>query len=183
MTILSPHSETRLSRTARCEVPSYGPVRFHQPPFKPRCKFTSPLLDISHGAILGAIEEKSFSSVCELARATHLPPTSLSRRLINSLRCVLRRLHWVPHLRSDIHKLQHVELSSSVLGMPWVREQRTWHDIVTLDEAWLYRCTDHGLIWLRSDDTVPERAPHVSQSQFNANNGQPSSPGITRDSK
>jgi hypothetical protein len=96
-------------------MPSYGPVQPHQNPFKSQRKFTTRHLDDSDRAILAVLEEEPFSSVRELARATHLPPTPISRRLVNSHAFVLGYLRWVTHRLSDAHEPQHVELSSSLL--------------------------------------------------------------------
>jgi hypothetical protein len=90
---------------------------------------SSPHLDDSDRAILATLDEKPFSSVRELARATHLPPTTVDRRLINLLEFVRRHLCWVPHLLSDAQKLQRVELSSSVLRRLQVQKSRAWHDM------------------------------------------------------
>jgi hypothetical protein len=37
-----------------------------------------------------------------------------------------------------------------------VQESRAWHDVVTLDESWLYCNTDHESIWLPPGERVPE---------------------------
>jgi hypothetical protein len=76
-------------------------------------------LDDSDKAILAALEEKSFSSVRELARATHLPRITVHRRLTNSLWFILYRLRWVPCMPFGPQKVQvqRVELSPSLLRM------------------------------------------------------------------
>jgi hypothetical protein len=43
-------------------------------------------------------------------------------------------------------------------------ETRDWHNIITLDESWLYLCTDHELVWLAPGEMVPERERHMIQS-------------------
>jgi hypothetical protein len=80
------------------------------------------------------------------------------KRLTNSLGFILRHLRLVPYLVSGAQKVQgqRVELSSSLLLMLEVQEQRTWHDIVTLDKPWFYSGTDHESIWLRPGEQVPE---------------------------
>jgi hypothetical protein len=55
---------------------------------------SSPHIDNFARAILAALEEKPFSSVRELARATHLPPTTVHSRLTNSFGFRLRHLCW-----------------------------------------------------------------------------------------
>jgi hypothetical protein len=37
------------------------------------------------------------------------------------------------------------------------QQQRTWHDIVTLDESWFHLNLDHELIWIRPDEEIPEK--------------------------
>jgi hypothetical protein len=65
-------------------------------------------------------------------------------------------------------QVERVELSSSLLWMLEVQaqEQRTWHDIVTLDESWFYSGTDHESIWVRPGEKVTER----TSDGFNAKN-------------
>jgi hypothetical protein len=46
-----------------------------------------------------------------------------------------------------------------------VRRDRTWHEIVTFDESWFYLSTDHELIWLPQDETVPEHERYTVQSK------------------
>jgi hypothetical protein len=62
-------------------------------------------------------------------------------------------------------QVQCIELSSSLLPMFEGQEQRTWHDIVTLDESWFYHHyrIDHELIWLPWGDKVPEKTPVTGQ--------------------
>jgi histone-lysine N-methyltransferase SETMAR len=45
------------------------------------------------------------------------------------------------------------------------QEQRSWHDIVTLDELWFYFNTEHELIWLHPDEKIPERERRMIQSE------------------
>jgi hypothetical protein len=45
------------------------------------------------------------------------------------------------------------------------QERRSWHDIVTLDESWLYLHRDHELIWAQLDTEIPERERHTVQFQ------------------
>jgi hypothetical protein len=45
------------------------------------------------------------------------------------------------------------------------QERRSWHDIATLDESWLYLQTDNELIWAQPDAQIPERERHTVQSQ------------------
>jgi histone-lysine N-methyltransferase SETMAR len=47
-----------------------------------------------------------------------------------------------------------------------IQRVRCWHNVVTLDESWFYLSTDHEMIWLHSDEKVPERERHTIQSKI-----------------
>jgi hypothetical protein len=86
-------------------------------------------------AILAALEDSPFASVRELSRLTHLPSTTVYRRLTQSLGFVAHHLRWVPHVLSDAQKGERVNPSRRLLRMLEVQCNRAWHDIVTLDES------------------------------------------------
>jgi hypothetical protein len=46
-----------------------------------------------------------------------------------------------------------------------VQRDRTWHDIVTLDESWFYLSTDYEFVWLLRGEKVPEKERHTIQSK------------------
>jgi hypothetical protein len=71
----------------------------------------------------------------------------------------------VPHLLSHSQKLDRVTLSQELLPMLEQQKQRSWHDIVTLDDSWFYLNTDHELIWLHPDGEIPERERCTIQSE------------------
>jgi hypothetical protein len=120
--------------------------------------------DCDH-AILLALAEQPFGSVRELSRLIHLPRTTVHRRLTKSLGFRVRHLRWVPHLLSHSQKLDRVTLSQELLPMLEPQKQRSWHEVVTLDEPWFYLNTDHGLIWLQPDGKIPEREWRTIQSE------------------
>jgi hypothetical protein len=124
-------------------------------------KPSSPCLENSDRALLGAMEEKLFSSVRELARATPIPGATVYRRLTKSLRFVRCLLRSGPRLLSDAQKVKPVELFLSLLRMLEVQDQRAWHDDVILDESWFYRRTDYESIWLPPGKKFPKC--HVSR--------------------
>jgi hypothetical protein len=128
---------------------------------------SSPRLDDCDRAILAALKEEhfQFSSVREIARATHIPHTTVYRRLTKSLGFVRRFLRWVPQLLSDPQKVRHVELSLSLLRMLEIQEQRAWHDLITLDESWFYCNAYYELIWLPPGEKVLERPRDTVQGQ------------------
>jgi hypothetical protein len=45
------------------------------------------------------------------------------------------------------------------------QEQRSWHDIVILDESWFYLNTEHELRWIQPDEEIPERERRTIQSE------------------
>jgi hypothetical protein len=45
------------------------------------------------------------------------------------------------------------------------RQERSWHGTVTLNESWFCLNMDHELIWLQSDEEIPEREQHTVQSE------------------
>jgi hypothetical protein len=122
-------------------------------------------LDDSDQAILAALEDSQSASVRELSRLTHLPSTTVSGRLTQSLGFVARHLRWVPHGLSDAQKGERVNLSRQLLQMLKVQGDQAWHDIVTLDDFWFYLNTDYEFVWLPRDEKVPERERHTIQSK------------------
>jgi hypothetical protein len=67
--------------------------------------------DDSGQAILLALADQSFASIRELSRLTHIPRTTVQRRLTQSLGFRVRHLRWVPHFFSLCQKLDRVRLS------------------------------------------------------------------------
>jgi hypothetical protein len=120
-------------------------------------------LDDSDQAISAALEDNPFASVRQLSRLTHLPSTTVDRRLTQSLGFVAHHLRWVPHALSDAQKGERVNLSRRLLRMLEVRRDRAWHDIVTLDGSWFYLSMDYECGWLSQDEKVPERERHTIQ--------------------
>jgi hypothetical protein len=72
-------------------------------------------LDDSDQAILTALEDSEFASVRQLSRLTHLPSTTVYRRLTQSLGFVARHLRRVPHALSDAQKGERINLSRRLL--------------------------------------------------------------------
>jgi hypothetical protein len=108
-----------------------------------------PQFDGCDEAILLALARQQFASIRELARQTHLPQTTVHRRLTQSLRLRVRHLRWVPRLLSHCQKLDQVTLSQLFSSVLEQQERRPWHHMVTLDESWFYLNMDHELIWLQ----------------------------------
>jgi hypothetical protein len=107
-----------------------------------------------------------FASVRQLSRFTHLPSTTVYRRLTQSLGFVARHLRWVPHALSDAQKGERANLSRQLLRMRMLEVQRDrgWHDIVTLGKSWFYLSTDYEIVWLPRDEKVPKKERHTIRS-------------------
>jgi hypothetical protein len=88
-------------------------------------------LDDSDQAILPALEDSQFSPVRQLFQLTHLPSTTLYRRLTQSLGFVARYLRWMPHALSDAQNGERVNLSRRLLRMLEVQRDRAWHDMTS----------------------------------------------------
>jgi hypothetical protein len=99
-----------------------GPRYFREARFPPSKPEPHPAdvqrdLDDSDQAILTALEDRPFASVRQLSQLTHLPSTTVYRRLTQSLRFMARHLRWVPHALSDAQKGERVNLSRRLLRM------------------------------------------------------------------
>jgi hypothetical protein len=126
---------TKYLRTAQ-----FNPTKVFSNPDAGSCH-----LDDSDRGILAALEEKPFSSVRELARATHLPATTVYRRLINSHWLGLRHLRWARHPLSDAQKLSHAGseipgANQKLLPMAWHSGSRPSTEAIAL-ERMLVRAT------------------------------------------
>jgi hypothetical protein len=69
-----------------------------------------PQFDDSVQAVI-ALAEQPFASIRELAQPTHLPRTTVHKRLTQSLALRVRYLRWVSHLLSHSQKTDRVILS------------------------------------------------------------------------
>jgi hypothetical protein len=45
-----------------------------------------------------------------------------------------------------------------------VQSTRQWHDVVTLDELWIYLFSEHDLMWTAPGEIVVDREQHTVQS-------------------
>jgi hypothetical protein len=66
-----------------------------------------------------------------------------------------------------LSKIGSRDIVTGVIANAGMTKQRSWHDIVTLDESWFYinLNTDHELIWLQPDGDIPERERLTIQSE------------------
>jgi hypothetical protein len=45
-----------------------------------------------------------------------------------------------------------------------VQSTRQWHDIITLDESWIYLFSEHDLMWTAPGEIVVNRERHTVQA-------------------
>jgi hypothetical protein len=119
-------------------------------------------------AILTALAEFpfpfSFSAVRELSRRICLPRSTVHRHLTQSLRFTVRHLPLVPHLLTAEQKQIRVQMTIELLQILSVQGTRQWHDIVTLDESWIYLFSEHDLMWTDPGEIVVDRERYTVQS-------------------
>jgi hypothetical protein len=93
------------------------------------------------------------------------PPSTVHRHLTQSLRFTARYLRWVPHFLTAEQKQIPVQMAIKLLQVLSVRSTRQWHDIVTLDESWIYLFSEHDLMWTALGEIVFDRERHTVQSR------------------
>jgi hypothetical protein len=69
-----------------------------------------------------------------------------------------------PPLLTAEQKQIRVQMAIELLQALSVQSTRQWHDIVTLDESWIYLFSEHDLIWTAPGETVVDRERHTVQS-------------------
>jgi ribosomal protein S25 len=104
-------------------------------------------------AILTALAEFSFpfpfpfpfSSVRELSRRICFPRSIVhpQQHLTQSLRFTVQHLRWVPHILTAEQKQIRVQMAIELLQILSVQNMLQWHDIVTLEESWIYLFSEH----------------------------------------
>jgi hypothetical protein len=109
-----------------------------------------------------------FSSVRELSRRICLPRSTLHRHrhphLRQSLRFTVQHLRWVPRFLTAEQKQIRVQMAIELLQVLSVQSTRQWHDIVTLDESWIYLFSEYDLMWIAPGEIVVDRERHTVQS-------------------
>jgi hypothetical protein len=96
--------------------PYIHPVTFSEP---------HPPDDDSNVAILLVLADQPFASVWQLARFTHLPRSTVHRRLTQSLSSRVRHLRWVPHNLLASQKLAQVTHSRDLFRVLQRQQSRS----------------------------------------------------------
>jgi histone-lysine N-methyltransferase SETMAR len=126
--------------------------------------------DVEHSpvdeVILTALAEFPFTflSVREPSRRICLPRSTVHkhRHLAQLLRFTVQHLRWVPHFLTAEQKQIRVQMAIKLLQALSVQSTRQWHDIVTLDESWIYLFSEHDLMWTVPGEIV-DRERHTVQ--------------------
>jgi hypothetical protein len=105
-----------------------------------------------------------FSSVRELSRRICLPTSTVHRHLTQSLRFTVQHPRWVPHFLTAEQMQIRVQMAIELLQVLSVLSTRQWHDIVTLDESWIYLFSEHDLIWTAPGEIIVDRERYTVQS-------------------
>jgi hypothetical protein len=123
-----PKSDCRV-RYSFCK-PSFSSPKIPQPSESP-----VPIINESEESILLAFSEKPFASVRQLARRTHLHPSTVYDHLTHKLGFTVRYLRWIPHGLSEADRHTRAQLSFELFEMLQHQKDNMWHDTVTLDES------------------------------------------------
>jgi hypothetical protein len=121
--------------------------------------------DVVAQAILAVLEELPLSSVRELAKRKCIPPTTVYRRLTNSMRFIVKYLRWVPHKLNEAQLATRVQMSNEMLRIVHSAQHQGWEFLLTLDESCFDLSTDHEIICLRESEPPTEREKHMIQAK------------------
>jgi histone-lysine N-methyltransferase SETMAR len=69
-----------------------------------------------------------------------------------------------PSLLTAEQKQIRVQMAIELLQILSVQSTRQWHEIVTLDESWIYLFSEHDLMWTAPGEIVVDRERHTVQS-------------------
>jgi hypothetical protein len=70
-----------------------------------------------------------------------------------------------PHFLTAQQKQIRIQMAIEPLQFLSVQSTRHWHDIVTLDESWIYLFSEHDLMWIAPGEIVVDRERHTVQSR------------------
>jgi hypothetical protein len=69
-----------------------------------------------------------------------------------------------PPLLTPEQKQIRIQMAIELLQVLSVQRTHQWHDVVTLDESWIYLFSEHNLIWTAPGEIVVDRERHTVQS-------------------
>jgi hypothetical protein len=107
-----------------------------------------------------------FSSVRELSPRICLPRSILHRapapHSITPLHSATSSMG--PRLLTAEQKQIRVQMAIELLQVLLVQSTSQWHDMVTLNESWIYLFSEHDLMWTAPGEIVVDRKRHTVQS-------------------
>jgi hypothetical protein len=68
-----------------------------------------------------------------------------------------------PLLTAEQKKIR-LQIAIDLLQVLSVQSTCQWHDIVTLDESWIYLFSEHDMMWTASGKIIVDRERHTVQS-------------------
>jgi hypothetical protein len=69
-----------------------------------------------------------------------------------------------PPLLTAEQKQIWVQIAIELLHVLSAQSTRQWHDVVTLDESWIYLFSEHSLMWTAPGEIAVDRERHTVQS-------------------
>jgi hypothetical protein len=111
--------------------------------------------DTINNPILQALDEQPFASLCQIAKRTLIPMSTVRYRLVNKMTYKLKHCKRVPHRLSEPQKQTRVATSKCLLDLLGSVQDQGWKYLVTLNEAWFYFSNQYEQIWLPDQEDPP----------------------------
>jgi hypothetical protein len=97
----------------------------------------------------------------DLSSEIHRAPAPAPHAITSLHRATSSMSH---HLLTAEQKQIRVQMAIELLQVLSVQSTHQWHDIVTLDELWIYLFSEHDLMWTAPGEIVVDRERHTVQS-------------------
>jgi len=102
------------------------------------------------------MEENPFISQKKLERALSVHPTTIHRILVEDLILIRVNYRWIPHTLSPAQNDIRVS-KAAVLLLELTECQRSWCNVITGDETWIYLDNPREFIWQHAGLERPTR--------------------------
>jgi hypothetical protein len=116
-----------------------------------------PYLDDTDAEILSVLRISPFSSVRTIADSLAIPASTMYLHLVEKIAFKNYFLRWVEHMLTDELRQKRVELSRQLLELLESQRGVNFRDIVTWDESWFLRHSEHERNWCLSADEIPTK--------------------------
>ena len=114
--------------------------------------------------ILNLLDEQPFISARRMAEVLGIPKTTVLTKLHDELDFIKVNLRWVPHFLSNENKQQRVEYSQALLEY-LESGPRTWNQLITGDQSWIYWDNPHTSQWVPQGNQRPIHEKHTIASK------------------